>query len=205
MTTPETQILKRFYQKGTGAIVIGASAGGVEAVNRLISKLPKQIFTAIIVLIHLPEGKKSLLPEVFSLVGSVRAKEVEDKEAIEPGRIYTAPADYHLLIEEDRTFSLSNEDPVNLSRPSIDVLFESAAYAYKEGLVGIVLTGASADGAAGLKVIKELGGLTIVQNPATALSATMPKAAVNAVSPELVMNLDEIAEIIAGLCQTPLK
>lgn len=178
------------------AVVIGASAGGIEALDILLSALPETFSLPIIIVLHIPGGMPSLLTNIFESKVKLKVKEAVEKEYIEGGTIYFSPPGYHLLIEKDKTFSLSNEEPVRYSRPSIDILFESAADAYGDKLAGILLTGANEDGALGLKKIKESGGLTIVQNPTSAKIAIMPTAGMPYASPECVMSLQEIANFL---------
>jgi two-component system chemotaxis response regulator CheB len=178
------------------AIVIGASAGGLAAVLTLIEKLPLDYPLAIIMVQHRTKDQKKLLEEVLQSRCKIKIKQADEKERIEKGIVYIAPPDYHLLIESDQTFSLSNEALVLHSRPSIDVLFESAAMCYKDALIGIILTGASADGASGLQTVKKHGGLTIVQSPAEAEFPYMPKAAMDNGGATVVLTLAEIRENI---------
>jgi two-component system chemotaxis response regulator CheB len=128
-------------------------------------------------------------------------KEAEEKVMPQPGMAYIAPADYHLMVEADRTLSLSREERVNFSRPSIDVLFETAAEAYADKLIGVVLTGANADGSQGLQLIKKLGGTCVVQDPLTAVSARMPQSAIASTEVDYVVPLGEIAPLILGLLE----
>ncbi|MEO8631212.1 MAG: chemotaxis protein CheB, partial [Betaproteobacteria bacterium] len=155
-------------------VVIGASAGGVDALDALLPHLAGAM--AVIVVVHLPEGKPSLLVEIFSPRCKLAVKEVEDKEPLVPRSIYFAPPDYHVLIEKSLHLALSVDERVHHSRPSIDVLFQSAADALGAAVSGVLLTGANADGAAGLAAIAHAGGTTIVQDPATAASPEMPSA-----------------------------
>jgi two-component system chemotaxis response regulator CheB len=179
------------------AVVIGASAGGVNALHKVLVPLPADIAIPILVVQHrLPTPDDYL---AFSLNKSCQlvVKEAEEKEPVEPGTVYVAPANYHLLVERDQTLSLSVDDKVCYSRPSIDVLFETAAEVYRSGLVGIIMTGASGDGAAGLGRIKENGGLTIVQDPATAEYAVMPLSAIRENAVDKILSLQEIASFLA--------
>jgi two-component system, chemotaxis family, protein-glutamate methylesterase/glutaminase len=175
------------------AIVIGASAGAFEALSSLLPGLAAGYPLPILIVVHLPADKNSLLADLFRARCAIQVREAEDKEPIEPGVAYFAPPDYHLLVEDDRRLSLSGEEPVQFSRPSIDVLFESAADAYGEGLIGVVLTGANSDGARGLKAVAEAGGEAIVQNPVGAYAAAMPEAAIAACPKARVLPLNEIA------------
>ena len=145
------------------AIVIGASAGALDVLSNLLPALPSDYRLPILVVVHLPPDKTSLFAELIRARCAIRVREAEDKEPIEPGVAYFAPPDYHLLVEQDKRLSLSDDEPVLFSRPSIDVLFESAADAYGGGLIGVVLTGANSDGANGLKAVVEAGGVAVVQ------------------------------------------
>lgn len=183
------------------AVVIGASAGGVDALAEILPKLPKTYPLPIIIVLHIPSDQPSLLAELFGSKTELLVKDADEKEAIQPGTIYFAPPDYHLLVERDRTFSLSQEDPVQFSRPSIDILFESAADAFGSHLIGVLLTGANQDGAEGLKRIQESGGLALVQDPATAQARAMPEAGCAALSAstEQILSLDEITRLLLRL------
>lgn len=166
-----------FTGMGLAAVAIGASAGAIQALLRMLPALPADFALPILVVIHVPPGRRSELAGLFAGKCRVAVREAEDKEPIVPGTVYFAPPDYHMLVEEGGTLSLSTDEPVFFSRPSIDVLFESAADAYGAGLLGIVLTGANEDGARGLKAIAEAGGQVLVQDPASAYARTMPDAA----------------------------
>ncbi len=181
------------------AVVIGASAGGVHALLSLLSGLPAHFSLPIIAVLHLPKERDSRLADVFQQRLGMTVREAADKETIAPATLYFAGSGYHLSIESDRTFSLSCEEPVNYSRPSIDVLMESAADAYGAGLAGVLLTGANFDGAAGLARIKQRGGLTAVQDPAEAQVATMPQAAIRKLKPNLILTLDGIRQLLIQL------
>ena len=175
------------------AIVIGASAGALEALSSLLPGLPADYRLPILVVVHLPPDKTSLLAELLRVRCAIRVREAEDKEPIEPGVAYFAPPDYHLLVEQDKRLSLSDDEPVLFSRPSIDVLFESAADAYGDGLIGVVLTGANSDGANGLKAVVEAGGVAVVQSPGSAYAVAMPEAAIAACLEARVLPVNEIA------------
>ena len=181
------------------AVVIGASAGGVHALLALLSGLPTHFSLPIIAVLHLPKERDSRLADVFQQRLSMSVREAADKEAIAPSTLYFAGSGYHLSIETDRTFSLSCEDPVNYSRPSIDVLMESAADAYGSSLAGILLTGANVDGAVGLARIQQRGGMTVVQDPKEAQVATMPEAAIRYRLPSLILTLDGIRQLLIQL------
>ena len=181
------------------AVVIGASAGGVDALMTILSGLPPTFGLPIMVVLHLPEGRPSLLAHIFGLRLLIPVREAADKESLAPATVYFAPSGYHLSVEADRSFSLSCEAPVHFSRPSIDLLMESAADAYGLALAGILLTGANFDGAAGLAKIKQRGGFTVVQNPAQAQVATMPQAALRQHTPDLILDLKDIRSLLPQL------
>jgi two-component system, chemotaxis family, protein-glutamate methylesterase/glutaminase len=174
------------------AIVIGASAGGVDALMTLFADLPPRWRLPMVVVIHLPEEHESRIAEVFSSRVPFPVEEARDKAPVAPGTLYFAPPSYHLSIERERRFSLSCEPPVLFSRPAINVLMSSAADAYGAALVGILLTGANGDGAEGLLNIRRAGGLTVVQDPAEAQVSTMPRAAIDAHAAEFVLSLRAI-------------
>lgn len=181
-------------------VAIGASLGGLHAVSRILRDLPAGFPAAVAIVQHRasgPDGRRlaSLLQDgtPFTVI------EVEDKMAIEAGAVYLAPADYHLLVEGPGAFALSVDEPIRAARPSIDVFFQSAAESFRERAVGVVLTGASADGAEGLAAIKAHGGRAIVQDPATAECATMPAAALAATAVDYVLPLTEMGEHLVAL------
>ena len=184
------------------AVVIGASAGGVEALSALLPAVPADSRAPVFVVLHLPRERRSLLEEVFRGRCQAPVHEASDKDPIEPGTVYFAPPDYHLLIERGPSLALSADGPVNFSRPSVDVLFESAAHVNKNRLLGVILTGASHDGAAGLAAVAAAGGMTVVQDPDSALVRTMVDAAVNRQPPDLVLPLDGIARLLGTLDRT---
>lgn len=175
------------------AVVIGASAGALEALSVVLPALPADYGLPLMIVVHVPPDKKSLLAELFQAKCAIEVREAEDKEPLRGGTAYFAPPDYHMLVEVDRSLSLSSDEPVLYSRPSVDVLFESAADAYGAGLVAIVLTGANEDGARGLRAVAQAGGLAIVQNPLGAYAAQMPQAAIAACPGAAVLSLKEIA------------
>lgn len=186
-------------------VVIGVSAGGLEALSYLLPKLPKRFPCPIVVVQHLYPQSGTFLSESLNEKCELQVKEAEEKEPIRQGHIYIAPPDYHLLIERDKTFSLSIDERVNYSRPSIDVLFESAAYALGEKVICIVLTGANADGANGMKLIKKRGGVTIVQDPATAEQSAMPNAAIATGAADFILPLEAIPAKLIALTKTVNK
>lgn len=160
-------------------IVIGTSAGGLYALGKLLNPLPENFPLPIVVVQHRSKEHNELLEEVLQIKCKIKIKQADEKESVHGGIVYIAPPDYHLLIEKDLTFSLTADAQVLHSRPSIDVLFESAALACKDKLVGILLTGANNDGTAGMKEIKKNGGTTIAQDPEEADFPYMPQAAIN--------------------------
>jgi two-component system chemotaxis response regulator CheB len=178
---------------------MGASAGGVDALLKLLSALPAHFRLPVITVLHLPQNRDSQLAAMFQQRTTLQVREAEDKETICPATLYFAPSGYHLSIEADHSFSLSNEEPKHFSRPSIDLLMQSAADAYGVNLAGIVLTGANDDGAAGLARIHHCGGLTVVQEPLEAQAAHMPKAAIRAQQPDLILRLEDIRRLLLEL------
>ena len=181
------------------AIVIGASAGAVQALSIVLPALPAGYPLPVLVVVHIPADRSDLLATLFESKCRVMAKEAEDKEPILPGVVYFGPSDYHLQVEDGRTVSLSSDELVHFSRPSIDVLFESAADVYGPRLVGVILTGANADGADGLSRVAQGGGLALVEDPQTAFQAAMPAAALARSKGARAMSLDAIAEFLVAL------
>lgn len=181
------------------AVAIGASAGAVQALLKILPGLPVDYPRPVLIVVHVPPDRINALVPLFQTKCQIAVKEAEDKEPALPGVVYFAPSDYHLLVETDGALSLSLDEPVNHSRPSIDVLLESAADAYGPGLAGLVLTGANDDGAKGLKAVAEAGGLAIVEQPIGAYASTMPAAALQACESAQVMSLDLIASFLLNL------
>jgi two-component system chemotaxis response regulator CheB len=181
------------------AVAIGASAGGVQALCELLPALSPESRVAVFVVLHLPRDRPSLLVDVFSHKCELPVREAEDKEPVTPGTVYFAPPNYHLLVDAGPQLALSADDPVNHSRPSIDVLFDSAAQVYREHLLGIILSGANEDGAEGLAAVHEAGGLTAVQEPQTAQSSAMIRSALERRPADLVLDLAGIAELLKRL------
>jgi len=173
-------------------VVMGASWGGLTALERVLGGLPRDFATPIAVAQHRsPDGGSAGLAKLLTGHSALPVVDAEDKQPIERGRVYLAPSDYHLYVEEEG-FSLSVDDAVLYSRPSIDVLFESAADIYRDRLIAVLMTGANEDGAQGIATVKRLGGHTIVQNPVEAERSEMPRAALRASEPDLVLSLDAI-------------
>lgn len=181
------------------AIVLGASAGGLNAMIGLFSKLPADLPVPIMVVQHTRPDEDSLLPELIGAGTRLNVVEAEDKIEIKPGNIYIAPPNYHLLVEDKHTIALSTEERVNYSRPSIDLLFESAVRVYLSKLVGIILTGANDDGSRGISMIARAGGITIAQSPKSAEFKVMPQAAINTGDVKFVLDIDKMAKFIIEL------
>lgn len=181
------------------AIVIGVSSGGMSALKIISSSLPVNFKLPIIIVQHVSAHSDSHWIKLLSEKSHLNVKEADEKDAIEKGNIYIAPPNYHLLIEKNKTFSLTIDERVNFARPSIDVLFESAAEAYTNKVIGIVLTGSNSDGTKGIKRIKECGGLAIIQDPETAESEHMPKAAIAAIVPDYILPLEDIIKLLIQL------
>lgn len=188
-------------------VVIGASWGGLQAVGSLLAALPGDLDAAIVVAQHRsPDSGEGALARMLAIQGELAVADVYDKEPVTPGMVHLAPPDYHLAIEPAETpghaahFSLSLDERVNYSRPSIDVLFESAAGVYGDRVIGVILTGANHDGAAGLRRIRERGGLTLVQDPRTARRSEMPAAAIEACAVHRVLPVTGIAELLTEMC-----
>jgi two-component system chemotaxis response regulator CheB len=177
-------------------IVIGGSAGAVEALDSLLPALPPGFPAAVFIVLHVPRGGPSILPEIFAAKCVLPVEEAEDKAPVRPGTVYFAPPDYHLLIEEGPCLALSVDDPVNFSRPSVDVLFESAADVYGRSLMGIILSGASSDGAEGLAAVHSAGGITVVQEPQSAAVPLMITSALQRCAADCVLPLAEIAVLL---------
>ncbi|MCJ7600644.1 MAG: chemotaxis protein CheB [Desulfobulbaceae bacterium] len=195
LTGKQKYIKKKQYR----AIVIGTSHGGMAALTRLLPVLPENYPIPFIIVQHVHPSQGGFLVEYYNERCSLTVKEADEKESICPGYVYFAPANYHLLIERNESFSLSVDDKVNYARPSIDVLFETAVDTYSSDLVGIILTGANNDGAHGLYQIKKNGGLTVVQDPETAESCYMPQAAIDVAEADCVMSLEEIGDLLIRL------
>jgi two-component system chemotaxis response regulator CheB len=181
------------------AVVSGVSAGGLEALKSLLAMLPEDFDLALVIVQHRLAQQDDFLTELLDKNCRLPVKEAQDKETVLGGVIYLAPANYHLMIETGKTFSLSTDEKVNFSRPSIDVLFETAAEAYGPDLIGIILTGASRDGATGLRRIKEKNGITIVQDPETAEYPAMPLAAMAETEVDQVLSIDRIGELLCKI------
>jgi two-component system, chemotaxis family, protein-glutamate methylesterase/glutaminase len=173
------RILQRLRHQHVRTIVMGASAGAIDALSQLLPMFKASTQWAVVAVVHLPPYRRSMLTSIFQAKCALRVLEANDKQSIEPTHVYFAPPGYHLLIERSHVFSLSADDPVHFSRPSIDVLFESAADAFRNELAGVLLTGANQDGAAGLRAISNQGGIAMVQDPGEAEAPMMPQSALD--------------------------
>ncbi|MEO7057269.1 MAG: chemotaxis protein CheB [Caldimonas sp.] len=181
------------------AVVIGASAGGVEALCTLLPTIAIGTRTSFFIVLHLPRDRPSLLARIFQDRCALPVREAQDKEPVAAGTVYVAPPDYHLLLDEGPRIALSTDDPVNFSRPAIDVLFESAADLYADRLLAIVLTGGNRDGAAGLAAVAAAGGGLVVQDPSGAQVSVMPESALQRNPGSEVLSLEAIGRLLAGL------
>lgn len=179
--------------------VIGGSAGSLDVILKLLPFLRPDLPFPLIVVLHRKSSFDSTLADLLASKTTLSVKEAEDKDTLKPGCIYIAPADYHLLVEKNKTISLNFSEKVNYSRPSIDVTFETAAEAYKTNLVCLLLSGANADGTQGLKGVKKYGGIVIVQNPVTAKVAYMPEQAIADVEVDRIIDASEIEILINSL------
>jgi two-component system chemotaxis response regulator CheB len=184
---------------GIRAVVIGTSAGGIDALAVLLPALPANSRLVVFVVVHLPPSQPSLLCEIFQAKCAWPVREAEDKAVVEAGTVYFAPPDYHLLLDDGPQLSLSVDPPVHFSRPAIDVLFESAADVYGAHLLGMVLTGASEDGANGLLAVHRAGGATLVQSPDEAATPVMPRCAIQRCPAARVMTLEEMGMLLRDL------
>jgi two-component system, chemotaxis family, protein-glutamate methylesterase/glutaminase len=188
----------------TKVVVVGASLGGLSALSTLLKALPKDFPVPVAIVQHRGRSEEDALARVLAAQTCLRLSEPEDKEPLEPGRVYVAPADYHLLLEP-QSLALSTAPPQSFARPSIDVLFESAAESHGAGVLGVVLTGSNHDGALGCRRIKELGGSVFVQDPATAQSSAMPAAALAATPVDAVLSLPELCGRLVAVCRATLR
>jgi two-component system, chemotaxis family, protein-glutamate methylesterase/glutaminase len=192
----KTQHFPRQYE----LICIGASWGGLHAIGRLLADIPEDVAQPIVIAQHrAPGAVEGGLAELLGRQTSRPVVDVDDKAPINRGHVYVAPPDYHLLVERG-SFALSVDERVHYARPSVDVLFESAADAYGDGVIGVILTGANEDGAAGLARIKNRGGVAVIQDPIGAERRAMPDAAIAATIADAVLPLEAIGSFIYGLC-----
>jgi two-component system chemotaxis response regulator CheB len=187
------------FARDVDAVVIGTSAGGIDALSVILPALPAGLAAAVFIVLHLPRERPSLLVDIFAPKCALPVREAEDKEPVDQGVVYFAPPDYHLLVDRGPRIALSADEPVNFSRPSIDVLFESAADEYGNRLLGIILTGASHDGALGLEAVHRAGGATIVQLPSSAQVPLMAESALKRGPVDRVLSLEQIADVLRSL------
>lgn len=186
------------------AVAIGSSAGGIESLRKLVAGLPHDFGAPLFIVQHIAPEFKSFLPEILTAAGRIKAKHPRDGERIEAPLIYVAPPDHHLLIEDDR-IAVTRGPKENRFRPSVDVLFRSAAYMYRAGAIGVVLSGALNDGTSGLWTIKRLGGTTVVQDPADAPVPSMPLSALREVQVDRTLPIGDVAEMLVSEIARPLK
>lgn len=182
-----------------GALIIGGSAGSLDVLLEIFPALSNNISFPIVLVVHRKASNESLLTDLLQSRTKLQVNEAEEKEFLTPGKVFIAPADYHLLVEEDGSISLDYSEKVNYSRPSIDVTFQSAAEVFKEKLVCILLSGSNADGVEGLKIVNNLGGRVVIQNPNTAIMPYMPQQAVINVKPHVVLDSRDMADYINNL------
>ena len=185
--------------QGADVVVIGASAGGLSALSVLLAGLPADFAAAILIVQHLAPQHKSLLAEILARISLMPVKQAQEGEAVEPGKVYIAPPDRHLLVSSDRTLTLSQSELVHFLRPSVDLLFESVATCYKARAIAVVLTGTGSDGSMGVRAIKKMGGTVIAQDEQSSQSFGMPRAAIKTGEVDLVLPLDQIASVLVTL------
>ncbi|GGA85248.1 chemotaxis protein CheB [Puia dinghuensis] len=181
------------------AVVIGVSAGGLAALSGILKELPVDFALPVIIIQHRSREERTLLEEVMQAKCRIRIKQADEKERIERSVVYFAPADYHLLIEKDRSFSLSRDMPVNFSRPSVDVLFMAASEVYGDRLIAMILTGAGKDGAEGVRAVRQRGGLTVAQDPEDAFFPDMPRAAIETGCVQYILKPTELKNLLLNI------
>ncbi len=180
-------------------IFIGGSAGSFQSIVKILNRLPESYNLPIFLSLHRLKHVRGGFVEALSIKSKLKVVEPEDKTIIMGGNVYLAPANYHMYIEVSNTIALSTEEPVNHSRPSIDLVFKSAAYVFGKKVIGILLSGANKDGAEGLMEIKNYGGITIVQDPDEASVSVMPQSALDLFKPSYVMTLNQIIEFLNSI------
>lgn len=185
------------------AVVIGVSTGGVLALKQILNTLPTDFPIPLLVVTHITPTADDGLAQLLNSQCSIRVKEADEEERLTPGTVYLAPANYHLLVERREVLKLSVDPPVNFARPSVDVLFESAAEAFGRCLIGVILTGAGHDGSKGLLRIRQAGGLVIVQNPTDAEMDSMPRKALELLVPDYLISLSELPALLCRLTHDP--
>ncbi len=183
------------------AVVMGCSAGGMGALRTVLSGLDKGFPCPVIVVCHTGSEDVTTFCELLELASTLPVREARERQSAVPGIVHVAPSGYHLLMEGDGRFALSVDERVSFARPAIDVLFESAASAFGRHLVGVIMTGANYDGAAGLLAVRRNGGMAVVQDPVTAQASAMPQAALDVAGSDYCVPLDEIAPLLNRLCQ----
>ena len=183
------------------ALTIGVSTGGVSALKRVLGSLPADFPIPILIVTHMMPASDNGLAVLLNTLCAIRVKEADDQDVLAPGTVYIAPANYHLLVDRDGTLALSIDAPVNFARPSIDVLFESAADAFGPGLIAVVMTGAGDDGSKGLVKVQECGGLVIVQDPADAEMDSMPRCAMQLLNADHVVPLVDLPPLLLKLVE----
>lgn len=181
------------------AVVIGGSAGSLEVLLKVLPILKPNLDFPIIIIVHRKQGMDSLLTDLLNNKTALKVKEADEKEIIKDGTIYIAPSNYHLLVEKDFTFSLDYSEKINYSRPAIDATFQSAALAYEDGLVGLLLSGSNADGVNGLITINKYGGVSLVQEPKSAQVSYMPDQAILRANVSAILKIEEMANYINSL------
>lgn len=181
------------------AVVIGVSTGGVTALKFLLGSLPKDFPVPVLVVTHITPDSDDGLAVLLNTLCAIRVKEADEQELAVPGTVYLSPANYHLLVERDGVLTFSIDPPVNFARPSVDVLFETAAEVFGPALIGVILTGAGSDGSKGLLKIKDCGGMAIVQEPADAELSSMPECALQMVKADHVVCLNDIPGLLMKL------
>jgi two-component system chemotaxis response regulator CheB len=180
-------------------LAIGGSAGSLQVILSLLAVIGDSFAMAVLIVLHRNSGFESSLEDLFSSRTNLSIKEVEEKEVLQGGTVYLCPADYHVLLEADHSFSLDYSERVHFSRPSIDVAFRSAADVFGAKLICVLLSGGNADGADGMSYVKQQGGLTVVQDPATADVPFMPQQAITRMKPDIILPTDEIPGFVRGL------
>lgn len=181
-------------------VVVGVSAGGVDLLLQVLPRLPADFAVPIVVCLHAAPGTTAELAGMLDERTRLKVVEAADKQPMRPRHVYLAPGGYHLLLERDGVFSLSVDEPVRFARPSVDVLFDSAAHAFRQRVLAVVLSGANDDGARGAARIKAAGGTVLVQDPSTAMAEDMPRAALAAVAPDRCIRPEELADVLRKLC-----
>lgn len=183
------------------AVVVGVSSGGVDALKVLLGGLPADFPLPVMVVAHISPEANNGLALLLDDLCRIRVKEADELDQLEPGTVYIAPPNYHLLVEKGELLALSVDPPVRFARPSVDVLFESAADVYGPALVGVIMTGAGTDGSSGLKRVKDAGGLAVVQDPDDAEVDSMPRSAMAATLPDHLVPLAGVAELLVRLAK----